>query len=221
MQAKELLAEEEKVTVAELSAAAEADVAAVGAADVGEGEFAASGGELAVEARDVAVVGEENVTAFAAEVEAGDGNGKGAREAVAAGDEDDFADEAVDFGAELFGAVGRASDGAKGFETQDFLADTEDVSVADFDGLLAADADVDAVERTLVTDGNRAVGDHEGGVVRREKSVLREGPAGGAADGVFSVGQRPRSAVGAVGEDQHEARTLGGGGSCRGLGVAL
>lgn len=72
--AEELLAHEEDVPVDHLGLALDADERAVRAPEVGEVELAVLGREAAVQARDVAVFGEEDVAALAAEVDAGGGD---------------------------------------------------------------------------------------------------------------------------------------------------
>src|SRR5215468_5810075 len=89
--AEELLAHQEDVAVDHLGLGLEPQEGAVGAAEIGEEDLAALRRDAAMEARDVAVLGEEHVAALAAKVDPRLGQGEGVADHVAADDQRDAA----------------------------------------------------------------------------------------------------------------------------------
>src|SRR5262249_52163785 len=125
---EQLLPHEQHVVVPELLLAAEADEGAVGAAEVGEPDLALVGRDHAVQAGDVAVLGEGDVAAPAADVEARLGDREGVAASVAPGHERDAADVPLGGAAETLDPVGRGRLRRERLEADDLLPDTEDVA---------------------------------------------------------------------------------------------
>ena len=117
--------------------AGEADEGAVRAAEVGQEERCPSHVQAAVQAGDVAVLGEEDVAALAPEVNAGLRDREGVARLVAADDERDAADVALARRAEALDAVGRGRLERERLEADDLLADAEDVVGLELDGHVA------------------------------------------------------------------------------------
>jgi hypothetical protein len=94
--------------------------------------------EAAVEARDVAVLGEEHVAALAAHVDARLGDRVRVARRLATDDERDARDVALRRAAEALDAVRRLRQRLERLVAEDLLADAEDVAVAERRRLVAA-----------------------------------------------------------------------------------
>src|SRR6185437_3217789 len=93
--AEKLLPHEEHVAVDDLRLGQEPEEGAVGAAEIGQVHLPVLRRDAAVEAGDVAVLGEDHVAALAAEVHARLRDGEGVADDVAADDQRDAADVAL------------------------------------------------------------------------------------------------------------------------------
>ena len=156
-----------------------------------------------MQARDVAVFGEDHVAALAADVHAVGRDGEGVADRVAADDQAEAAEVARVRAAHRLDAVGRLRRGER-LEAHDLLADAEHVAVA-----RAGPGGRGRSSRTRRSGCARRAPCSRRGRARTSRaaerySVARKQPPGVATDRGRAVTERERAALGAVRVDQHE-----------------
>src|SRR5690606_25499030 len=143
---EELLPHEQDVAARERALLTQADERSVGAPDVGQVHAAVRPlGDSAVQARDVPVVGEKDVAAFAAAMDAALRHRKRVARRIAADHEREPTDVSLARAAEALDAVGRPALTPELFEPDDLLTDAERVPVLERVRLVRFQLEINAV----------------------------------------------------------------------------
>src|SRR5690606_3544329 len=169
---EELLPHEQHVPAGERALLPQAHEGAVRAPDVGQVDATIGAlGDPAMEARDVSVVGEQNVSPLATAVHASLRHRVGVARRVATDHEREPTDVSLARAAEALDAIRRFALTAELLEPDDLLTDAEGVPELEHVRLVRLQLEVHAVQRALVLDEDLAAPTHEGRVARRQIAV--------------------------------------------------